>query len=163
MAFSDYTSCDSVRAALGINAKEAPDSVIEDGVYLTGMLEALYKISPTLADDYRTARSATNRSAKQTRFVLLADTCCAYVVAIQLIPVLPLLAPQIITDGKTALNRISNPYEHLRPTLDGTLSYLRANLIEAYADVNSSIVVPAVTKRINVLAVGVAVDPVTGQ
>lgn len=162
MAFSDYTTPDSVRAVLGISVKEAADSVIEDTVYLTGMLEALHKVSSTLATDYLDAKNTAPRSANQTRFVLLAETYCTYTVALQLIPNLPMAAPQIITDGKSAMNRVADPYKELKPSIVASLNYFRTNLVEAYAAINPAIVVPVTKKRIGVLASSLAVDPVTG-
>lgn len=160
--FSDYTTADSVRAVLGISVKEASDAMVEDTVYLTGLLEALYALSTTLAADYKTARDASTRSAKQVRFVLLVQTFCSYTVALQLIPNLPLSAPQQITDGKTAMNRAANPYEHLKPQLATSLAYFKVNMIEAYAAVNSAITVPVATRRTMVVGSGLATDPVTG-
>lgn len=162
MAFSDYTKPDDVRAVLGVSIKEIADSVIESGVYLTTVLEALYKLNATLAEDYRTASGTAQRTSKQNRFVLLVQTYCSYIVARQLIPNLPMAAPQIITDGKTALNRIANPYEHLKEPIDASISYFGANLIEAYADINSAVVVPVAARRTMVKSSGLAVDPVTG-
>lgn len=162
MAFSDYTTADSVRAVLGISVKEASDAVVEDTVNLTNMLEALYSVSTTLAADFRKAAAAAPRSDKQTRFVLLVQTFCAYAVALQLIPSLPLLAPQQITDGKTAVNRVDNPYEHLKPSLQASLTYFKANMIEAYAAINSAVTVPTATKRTMVTSVGLGTDPITG-
>lgn len=162
MALPDYTTADSVRAVLGISVKEASDAVIEDPVYLTGILEALYDLSTTLATDYRKARDASPRSDKQTRFVLLVQTFCAYTVALQLIPNLPLLAPQQITDGKTAVNRVANPYENLRPSIVASLAYFKLNMIEAYAAINLTIAVPVAKRRTMVAGVGLGTDPVTG-
>jgi hypothetical protein len=162
MAFPDYTTANSVRAVLGISVKEASDAVIEDPVYLTGVLEVLYDLSTTLVIDYSGARDASPRTDKQTRFVLLVQTFCAYTVALQLIPNLPLLAPQIITDGKTAINRVANPYENLRPSIVASLAYFKLNLIEAYAAINSAIAVPTPKRRTMVAGVGLATDPVTG-
>lgn len=162
MAFSEYTTADSVRAVLGISAKEASDAMIEDQVYLTGILEALRGLSTTLAADYRKAALVSPRSDKQTRLVLLVQTFCAYTVALQLIPNLPLSAPQQITDGKTAVNRVANPYEHLKPSLQASLAYFKGNMLEAYAEINSAITVPVATRRTMVVNVGLGTDPVTG-
>lgn len=162
MAFSDYTTSDNVRAVIGISAKEVSNAVVENNVYLTGMLEALRALSPNLAADYLAAVAITGRTAAQNRFVLLAETFCSYSVAVQLIPSLPLAAPQIITDGKSAQNRIANPYEQLLPTLNAALSNFATNLMGAYSDINSAIPRVVATPRRMVSAVGLAVDPVTG-
>ena len=162
MAFSDYTTPDSVRSVLGISAKEISDAKIADTVYLTTMLEALYALAPTLSADFTTARSANPRTAHQTRFVLLVETFCSYTVAHALIPNLPMAAPQIITDGKTAINRVANPYEHLREPLQASLAYFKVNLMAAYSDVNPAILKQDKLKRTLVRAAAMPFDPVTG-
>lgn len=162
MAFSDYTNPDSVRAVLGISVKEVSDAKITDNVYLTTLLEALHALSPTLKDDYLEASVASPRTAKQNRFVLLAETLCTYVVAQALIPGLRLAAPQVITDGKTSINRVADPYTALEPAISASIGYYKQNLMEAYADINVAITAPVRRARTMVLAVGLAVDPVTG-
>lgn len=163
MPFSDYTSPNSVRAVLGISVKEVSDTVITDNVYLTGLLEALRAVSLTLAADYRALKALSGtRTADEARFLLLAETFCAYVVAIQLTPNLPMSAPQIITDGKSEQGRIANPYLLLLPNLTASLALFKANLLDAYAGINPAIPKTAKTRRTMVLGSGLAVDPVTG-
>ena len=162
MAFSDYTSPTSVRAVLGISVKEVSDATVTDTVYLTTLLEALYALSPDLSTDFLAAAAAPSPSAAQKRFVLLVETFCAYTAAVALIPSLPLAAPQIITDGKTSVNRVANPYERLLPALNASLAYIRANLMAAYAEVAPGISPLAPVRRTMVLNVGLSVDPVTG-
>lgn len=162
MALSDYTSPNSVRAVLGISAKEISDVVITDDVYLTNMLESLRAISTTLAADYLVAKALPTPTAAQARFSLLAGTFCAYAVAAQLVSTLPLAAPQLITDGKSQQGRIANPYSALLPSLLASLTYVQGNLVDAYSDVNPAIVKPDKKSRTMVTSVGLAVDPVTG-
>lgn len=162
MAFTDYTSPDEVRAVLGISAKEVSDDKIATTVNLTTLLEALYKLAPTLQADFATAYAAAPRSAAQARFVLLVETFCAYTVAVAMIPGLPLNAPQIITDGKTAMNRVANPFEALLPALHASLGYFKINLMTAYTAVNSAIPVVAAKARVIVLGIATSIDPVTG-
>jgi hypothetical protein len=162
MSFTDYTTPASVRALLGISEKEIRDTVVTDTVYLTALLEHLYGLSPTLADDYQTNKADTSRTALQNRFCLLAETVCAYVVAIALIPNLPMSAPQTITDGKAEHTRMANPYENLRDPLTATLDYYTAKLLAAYALVNTGVVLRSAVARTMVTSVGVAPDPVTG-
>lgn len=162
-AFTDYTTPGNVRAVLGISVKEAEDVVVTSSPYFTGMLEALRALSLTLATDYTTLKTAGGtRTAKESRFLLLAESFCAYIVAIQLIPALPLLAPQLITDGKSQQGRIANPYEQLKPSLTASLAIFSFNLMDAYSDINVAITKPVKTTRIMVLGVDLAVDPVTG-
>ena len=161
MAFTDYTSPSSVRALLGISEKEVRDVVVTDGVYLTALLETLYAISLDLPDDYLEANKLPNRTPAQNRFVMLADTVCAYAVALALIPNLPMSAPITITDGKSEQTRMSNPYEHLTEDLGATLAFYVVKLRAAYALVSDT---PAasVTARTSVISVGTAFNPITG-
>lgn len=162
-AFTDYTTPNNVRAVLGISDKEAEDVVVTSNVYLTGMLEALRALSLTLAADYTTLKiQSGTRTAAETRFLLLAESFCSYTVAIQLIPALPLLAPQLITDGKSQQQRIANPYEQLKPSLSASLALFSFNLMDAYSTINPAIAKPVKTARTMVAAVGLAVDPITG-
>lgn len=160
--FTDYTTADSVRAVLGISVKEVSDQKVTDTIYLTGLLEALHQLNPAISAAFLTARAVSQRSAKQTRFVLLVETYCAYVVAIQMIPNLPLSAPQVITDGKTAINRIANPYEHLLPDLTASLITFGQRLLNAYADLTPGYTAPTRVTRKMVTSTGTAFDNVTG-
>lgn len=163
MAFTDYTTPDNVRAVLGISAMEVADNVITRNVYLTGLLEALRALSPTLAADYTALKTAGGtHSADESRFLLLAETFCSYTVAVQLVPNLPMSAPQTITDGKSQQGRIANPYEGLLPSLNTSLAIFKFNLMDAYSDINPAIPAPIRTVRTMVTAVGLATDPVTG-
>ena len=162
MAFTDYTTPDEVRAVLGISVKEVSDDKVASAVTLTTVLEALYRLAPTLQADFKISYAASPRSSAQARFVLLVETFCAYTVAIAMIPGLPLNAPQSISDGKTALSRVANPFEALLPHLNASLAYFKTNLMTAYSAVNSAIPVQVHKARTMVLGVATSADPVTG-
>lgn len=162
MAFTDYTFPDEVRGVLGISVKEVSDAKVSSTVNLTTLLEALDSLSLTLRADYFTASNASPRTPQQSRFVLLVQTFSAYTVAIAVVPSLALAAPQIITDGKTAVNRVANPFENLLPNLTTSLAYFKTTLMEAYAAINPSISPLAPVRRTNVIDTGLAVDPITG-
>ena len=162
MVLSDYTSPYEVRAVLGISAKEVTDIAITSSVNLVMVMEALRGLSLTLSDDFVVARDASPRSALQSRFVLLVQTYCAYVVAITLLPSLPMSAPMLIGDGKTALNRVADPYALLAPALNASLEYFKTNLTSAYSDLNPAITRIVPKRRTIAVDVPLAVDPVTG-
>lgn len=162
MPFADYTTPADVRSILGISDQEIEDEAIANNIYLTGMIEAMHRINPSLAADYLTIKALTGRNAAQNRFMLLAGTYCAYTAALQLIPNMPLSAPKDITDGKSATARIDNPYEKLIPQISGSLSYFRDGLVDAYKIVFPDAVLSAKLERINIVSTGVGFDPVTG-
>jgi hypothetical protein len=161
MAFSDYTTPDSVRAVLGVSAKEAKDVLITDNVYLTHILERLDELGDTLATDYRTAAAAEPRSELQNRFVLAVQTLCAHEVALKIIPSLGALAPQRITDGQSEAQRVDNPYTQMAGPITDSLTLVRASVRRAYAKLTGANT-PLSTQRTNVANSALGVDPITG-
>lgn len=161
MAFSDYTSPDSVRAALGVSAREAPDTVITDNIYLIELLEEMDSFGITFRADYLAARDAEPRSAAQNRLVLLAQAFGAYTIALKLIPILGALVPGRTADGKSEMERINNPYENMRAPIEANRNVYRTRLRAAYAGLTGTAVnAPGLSPRISV--VGLGTDPITG-
>lgn len=162
MPFSDYTAPDTVRSVLGISAEEVEDTSIDNPVYLTGLLESLYDVHPSLADDYLATRSVASRSTDQNRFLLLVQTYCSYTVALQMIPSLPMSAPKEVKDGKAAITRIDNPYANLRVNVATSMSYFKDRLLLAYKLLFPARLLPTKAVRVNIISVPVGFDPVTG-
>lgn len=162
MAFEDYTNPDSIRAILGVNAKELKDIVVTDNVFYTAMLEALHDIDAVLAADYLVAKAAEPPSATQGRFVMLTDAYCAYFVAQLMIPKLPVIAPQLITDGRSQVQRVDNPFATLLPAINASLTVFKDRLIAVYKLINTGVVVPAARAHARIAAVSLGTDPVTG-
>lgn len=161
MAFTDYTSPASVRSLLGVSHEEINDIVVTDDVYYTVLLEHLYMISPTLAEDYIEAKGLDPRTPAQNRFIMLTDTVSAYAVATAMATPLPMAAPMTIADGKSELTRMSNPYEGIKEDLETALAFYTIKLRAAYALVSEVPAGTAVT-RTNVISVGTAINPITG-
>lgn len=160
MAFSDYTSTTSVRAALGVSPREAKDDLITDNLRLIHLLEELDAFGPSFRADYEIARDAEPRNTAQNRLVLLTEAYSAYTVALDLIPILPVAVPLRQTDGKTEVERVDNPYEKLRPQLEKSRDLFRDRLRAAYAAITGE-TAPVKVTRVRFAAVGAGPDTVT--
>lgn len=161
MAFADYTTPDSVRALLGVSSKELKDATITDVVYLTTLLEKLEEVTPGFADIYAAARDAEPRTSQENRLVLLVQSFCGYEVALALIPAMPLLAPQTISDGRSEIARVDNPFTALEPDLTAARDYIRMRMKLAYSAVTGNSLGGSSTRR-NVSVVSPGIDPIAG-
>lgn len=160
MPFADYTTPTEVRSLLGAGPKEVTDDTITSNNYLTHILEALDAFDPTAAAIYFAARDAEPPTADQARYILLIQSFCSYVVAINLVPALPNLIAKRITDGKSETER-HNPYASLLPDLEKTLVWLRTRIQRQLRALNGQ---PESLPTARTLAggVGLAIDPITG-
>jgi hypothetical protein len=152
----------SVRAVLGVSAKELPDSVLTNPIYSTQLREAMIEMHPSMVADFATAAALASPSAKQQRFLDLASTYAAYHVANQCLGALPMFSFQTIMDEKAELTRNVDAFKNLREDVTASLSVLKRRLQSAYADVNPAAPAPNPTTRTWAAAVGLASDPVVG-
>lgn len=161
MALIDYTTPDSIRALLGVSAKELKDTVIDDDVYLIKVLEKLDSLAADFTTVYAAARDAEPRTSQQGRLVLLVQSFAAYTVALELVPAMPAFAPQTISDGKSEMSRVDNPYAALAPALIEARDYIQMRLKLAYTSV-TGVGLGAAQLRRHVSVVSPGADPITG-
>ncbi len=162
MALSAYTTAASVRAVLGVATKELPDTVIANVVFYANLLAELDAISSTLAADYLTVKAIVSPTASQERFALLGETFCAYVVALQCTPQLAASSPMTIKDSKSEATRIADFTKGLRDNITASIVIFRRRLSAAYAALYPAYTAPIAVTEVNIVNVGLGVDPVTG-
>lgn len=159
---SDYTTPASVRSVLGVSAMEIKDIVVEDPIYSTALDEVLYGLHPQLVDDYELAKAAEPKTHLQERFVNLVQTFAAYTVAGQMLGSVSMFSAKTIEDSRSKLERFTDAYKNLRDDVLASLLFMKNKLLAVYALINPDAPVPATVARINVVNVGLGVDPVTG-
>lgn len=161
MALSDYISCGEVRSILGVSVRELPDDAVLTGAFEVNLLDWLAGIDTDLVATYAAAQAVSPPTADQPAFTLRVRAFSEYVTARQLIPQLPLIAPQILKAGKDEVGRVANPFTHLDPTISAQIAVLQRSVQKAYAKVNLAYVVPTALARTLVTASGIS-DPITG-
>lgn len=161
MALTDYTSCDSIRSVLGVSAKELSDLAIDKPVYLTELIANLDGIDPGLRPAFSTAKAAASPSAEQNKLVLLVDAYASYVAALQLLPQMPMFAPQIIKSDKAEMQRVANAVQGMAKTLRTSQVVFHRRLQVAYGAVNPAYIVPD-TKSRTLVSISSISDPVLG-
>ena len=66
---TDYTTFNDVRAALGVDDKDLPDSVLALDIYSAGLTQDLEDVDVNLPDTYLTVSAESSPTAQQTRFL----------------------------------------------------------------------------------------------
>ena len=162
MAITDYTTTASIRAVLGVSDDELEDTTILDPVYSTLLDEALNDLNPSLATDYATIKAIPSPTPDQKRFLNLISTWSAYTVTQSLLVSVAMFAPQQITAEKDSQVRVSDPYKDLAQSVSELISDLAGRILTLYAKLFPAHVAPVKTVRLNMVSVGLPVDPVTG-
>lgn len=164
-----YTPYDTIRAVLGVSAKELKDAVLAQPLFEQQFLLELGDVDAgggNVIAQYTIIAAitpTTNRSVNQQRLFDLVGMFAAYSVARQLLTGAPLAIPQNITDGKAALQRFDT--ENFDKVREGVLA--ACGTIMARLKATMQILVPAanITPAPDITyAVGapIGVDPVTG-
>jgi hypothetical protein len=164
VALEDYTSQDEVRAALGVDSDELSDATLDLDMYYQYLLVELRSISATLLTDFATVVGIAegSRSAAQAALFAAVKLFAPYAVAVFVLPSLPLLAQKALTDGKASVTRFSGePYKDTSERVQAMYEKLRTDLITASGTYLGSSSVSSLRPFLS--AVGLAVDPVTGE
>ena len=150
MAYA-FTSYASVRALLGVSAKELPNDILADPLFSDSLgLE----LAPYLAE-YEGSVDAT--------FTATFDVLAVYAMASYALPGLPGYAPKSITDGKAGFARDGNsPYKDTAARVTEGLAMYRRLLAEAFG---STLGTPltAQTPPSYLAVSSLDIDPVTGE
>lgn len=133
MAIADYTSPDSVRAALGVSSAELEDEVIANEIYAFQLDEGLIEIADTLSDSYVATLELDTKTRTQQRFLNQVETWAAYYVASRLLSTVPVFSPRTIKSEKDSFERITDPYKLLRDDITATLDSLRTKILASLA------------------------------
>ena len=113
MALADLTTCDEVRAVLGVSDDEIEDRTILLPVYAYNLEAELRGVSATLISRCASvrAKAEAERSDNETWLLKMASTVATYVVAKNLTTSLPMFSPKEISDSKASIARFAqNPY-----------------------------------------------------
>ena len=100
---TQYTTADSIRSAIGVDAADCPDDVIVNSNVQLELETDLMEWLPDHETIYSEGNAATATAAqklKKNYLVLYAQYFGGYLLAIR-----PLSFPQIVTDGKNQMNR----------------------------------------------------------
>lgn len=164
---TEYTSYDEIRAALGVAPEEITDDVLALPNYESILLFDLADLgafTPAVVDYYSglVAQLPTSLSVDEARFVSILNVYAPYVIARHLTISIDMFAPKIITDSKTTMTRIQDPYKDTKAGIQSFYELMRARLIAAYTVLFPLATPPTKTLLISLLAIGLATDPVTG-
>lgn len=136
MALTEYAQPSEVRAALGVTAKELPDSVVNLPMYEKVLIKEAAGISSTCLSDFRTvdAKSPGSRTEAEADFHLAVSLFSVFAVARQMTVSLPLFSPKMIGDGKALVSRYSDsPYKQTIEAVQASYDEYREYLKETFA------------------------------
>lgn len=156
----DYTSNDEIRAALGVSEEELEDATLAKQLYAMQLGFELGDITPELEQTFMTIKVSASKTAEQRKLYDVVKVFSAYVVAKYLLVSLPLFAPKRITDGRSEVERFTDPFQDVRDGVAAGYLTLRNRVIDALAGVG--IVVATASGRSYFATAGLATDPVTG-
>lgn len=166
MALTTYCEYDEIRAALGVNDIELPDTVLSLPVYEIGLVRELNKISASLPVAFSTAFSQVEeaRTANEQALVDATRIFSVYAAAKQVGVSLGSMVPKDVGDGKATISRFSDsPYRDVMKRVEAMFSALKASLADTYALYAGTTASTAATVPMTVFKASPrATDPVTG-
>ena len=163
---TDYIpTYDDVRAVIGADIEDLEDAEIGLKVIELQLVDVLDSISENLIDIFKTISVKMEDPLQTTtklerKIVGTLQVLSTYYVALVLAPTFPVKILRKITDGKATGERTAEPFENLQRELQDTVDALierMKDLLEEYGEE-----VTRTTNGVLTLAVGLAVDPVTG-
>lgn len=163
MALSPFTSNDEVRGVLGVTDKELLDVTLDLGIYEINLRYVLNKVNAAVVAQFNTVNgtSEASRTTVQAAFWDAVKLFSPYVVAFQLMPGLPLMAPKNITDGKAAIGKFSeSPFKAMTAAILVDHDRYQDHLLQMYADLVGSAVATVAAPTL-FIGVSSSIDRVT--
>ncbi len=164
MALTPYCENAEVRAALGVNAIELADSVLDLPIYAIGLMRELSKLEPSLPALFSTihAKSADGRTSGEQSLHDAVKLFSAYAAARQVGVSLASLLPKDVGDGKASISRFADaPYKETLARVESMYLSTRASLGATLKEYSQTPAAAARTPR-PFLAAARGYDPVTG-
>ena len=162
MSLLQYTSAAEVRAALGVNTTELPDSTLGLPMYDTVVEFALESVSPALQPLFETTAAIPTPTATQSKFLNATKLFVTYAVAKHLLVSLPLFSVQRLSDGKAEFQRQADAFEDVREGVETFYNSLRKRLEALLLLLDPDAVTGVEQTPVIATAVGLEFDPVTG-
>jgi hypothetical protein len=160
---TDYASPDTVRALLGINDLEVDDTQLALECYNLAVESGLDSLGLSVLPLYESVKAIpeVSRTSLQRRYFSSVQLYAATLVALELVPSLPLAVPRRIGDEKAIVERVNDPFKSLQQNLAASLAVLGSRIKAALTvlDPNFS---STTTNRRFASTVALASDPVTG-
>ena len=164
MALTPYCEPAEVRAALGVNALELPDVVLNLPIYTIGLMRELSKLSPSLPATFLgiVGKALSDRTALETALYDATRLFSPYASARQVGVSLASMMPKDVGDGKATISRFSDaPYKETMARVEAMFQAVRGSLVASIAAYGGGNV-PQSAAFVGFLVAGRAYDPVTG-
>lgn len=133
MALTAYCELGEIRAALGVNDIELPDTVMNLPVYEIGLVRELNRVSVSLPVAFSTVMNIAEetRTAAGQALVDATRLFAVYATARQVGVSLGSMMPKDVGDGKANLARFSDsPYKDVMNRVESMYAAARASLLE---------------------------------
>ena len=163
MILSDFTSAAEIRAVLGVADTELTDDVLALPLYVRQLTFDLEDVATNLVTEYLAvwALPAGSRTVAQQRLFDLVQLYSSFSVSKMLLTSMPLFAPRTITDGRATVERQTDVFQDVRDGVFLGYTTVRRKLLDTYNLLTGATSVVALVPGLTV-AVGLAVDPITG-
>lgn len=160
---SDFTDPATVRALLGVNDLELEDAQLNLEVYVLVVEAGLDELSTGAMPMYDAVKAVpeATRTSAQRRYFSLVQVYSATLVAIALLPSLPLAVPRRIGDEKAVVERVNDPFKLLSENMAASLAVLGSRLKAALSALDPTFSSTTVSRRF-ASVVGLSPDPVVG-
>jgi len=159
----DYTSPTSVRALLGVTAKELSDETLADSFFWLSLQAELRRVCTTIEADFMAANEDSETDADASLFAGAVSLFAAYALARTCMVAMPQFAVRSLTDGKAGFIRhTSTSFDNSMSRFDIEYGRAKASLVAAYASYLPDAVLAASTTRSLFSTSEPSYDPVVG-
>lgn len=164
MDLTTFTSFDTIRALLGVTDDELTDEDLSLPIFFVNLRESFADVSPDLLTAYTNLKQTptASLSAAERRFVEVADVFAAYVVAVQMLDTLPMLAMRSEEDARAKYEKYADPFARVEPSVRASYAVALRRLQQTYNGLGASPLPVYSFNRTLTAVAGLSPDPVTG-